>query len=52
MPAAGREDIVDVLLRVSEMACALPRLSEMDTNPLLADGLGVISLNARVVINP
>ena len=40
MPAAGREDIVDVLLRVSEMACALPRLSEMDTNPLLADGLG------------
>ena len=34
------------------MACALPRLSEMDTNPLLADGLGVIGLNARVVINP
>ena len=52
IPAARREDIVDVLLRVSEMACALPWLSEMDINPLLADDQGVIGLDARVVINP
>ena len=28
----------DVLLRVSRMACDLPELSELDINPLLADG--------------
>jgi len=52
IPAASRESIIDVLLKVSEMACALPWLAEMDINPLLADNEGAIALDARVVIDP
>ncbi len=52
IPAAQMQAIVDVLLRVSEMACALPWLAEMDINPLLADESGCTALDARVVIDP
>ncbi len=40
----------EVLLRVSEMACELPTLLEMDINPLLAGADGVIALDARIVV--
>ena len=52
IPAADRAAIVDVLLKVSEMVCALPWLMEMDINPLSADADGVVALDARVVIDP
>ena len=51
IPAAGMEAILDTLLRVSEMVCALPWIAEMDINPLLADESGCIALDARVVID-
>ena len=40
-----------VLLRVSEMVCALPQLREMDINPLIAlpRGQGVVALDAVFV---
>ena len=51
IPAANREVIIDVLVRVSDMVCALPWLEQMDINPLTVDGAGAIALDARVVID-
>ena len=51
MPAVDMEALIDALLRVSELACELPCLAELDINPLLADENGVIALDARVVID-
>jgi len=51
MPAVDLERLVDVLVRVSELACELPCLRELDINPLLADERGVIALDARVVVD-
>lgn len=39
-----------VLLRVSEMVCALPQLREMDINPLIVDESGAIAVDARMVV--
>ena len=50
-PAAHMAALEDTLLRVSEMACELPWLSEMDINPLLIDANGVLALDARVVVH-
>jgi acetyltransferase len=36
---------------VSELACELPCLRELDINPLLADEQGVIALDARLVVD-
>jgi len=39
-----------VLLRVSEMVCELPALTEMDINPLIVDEHGALAADARIVI--
>ena len=52
LPAAALDVIEDVLLRVSEMACELPWLKELDINPLLADENGVTAVDARIVVGP
>jgi len=39
------------LLRLSEMACELPWIRELDINPLLADAHGVVAIDARVVVS-
>jgi acetyltransferase len=51
VPAANREALIDVLLRVSDLVCALPWVAEMDINPLLLDPGGAIALDARVVVD-
>jgi acetyltransferase len=40
--------LIDALLRVSQMACDLAEVAELDINPLLADAQGVIALDARI----
>ena len=40
--------LADAVLRVSQMACDLAELSELDINPLLADADGVLALDARI----
>ncbi|EIF33969.1 acyl-CoA synthetase (NDP forming) [Burkholderia sp. Ch1-1] len=50
-PAVRSEAIEHVLLRVSEMVCALPQLREMDINPLIVDEAGALAVDARVVID-
>lgn len=50
-PPARREAIEQMLLRVSEMVCALPQLREMDINPLIVDEHGALAVDARIVID-
>jgi acetyltransferase len=50
--AIDRAALESALLRLSEMACELPWLRELDINPLLADQHGVIAVDARVVVAP
>jgi acetyltransferase len=47
-PPVNRAALVGVMLKVSQMACDLPALAELDINPLLADAEGVLALDARV----
>lgn len=47
-PAVNRPALMDAVLRVSQLACDLPELAEMDINPLLADANGVLALDARI----
>ena len=47
-PAANREAIADVLVRLSALLVAHPEIQELDINPLLADAAGVIALDARI----
>jgi acetyltransferase len=50
-PAVKLEAIEQVLLRVSEMVCALPQLREMDINPIIVDEDGAVAVDARIVID-
>ncbi|MGD9774782.1 GNAT family N-acetyltransferase [Diaphorobacter sp.] len=49
--AVDMEALESVLLRVSELVCALPQLREMDINPLIVDEHGAIAVDARIVIH-
>ena len=44
------EALEQVLLRISEMVCALPQLREMDINPLIVDETGAVAVDARMVV--
>ena len=52
VPAIDDDAVIDVLQRVSMMACLLPWIEEMDLNPVLAHPKGATVVDARVVINP
>ncbi|RME63265.1 MAG: GNAT family N-acetyltransferase, partial [Alphaproteobacteria bacterium] len=49
-PGADMAAIVATLRRLSQMACDIAELAEVDINPLLADAQGVLALDARVVL--
>jgi acetyltransferase len=48
MPAIDNEKLIDVLVCVSNMACELPWIQEMDINPLLVDETGAMAVDARI----
>jgi acetyltransferase len=48
--AVDMEALEQVLLRVSEMACELPQLREMDINPIIVDESGAVAVDARIVV--
>jgi len=50
--AVDFESLERILLRVSEMACALPELEAIDINPIMVDAEGAIAVDARVVLRP
>jgi len=47
MPAVDLEKLIDILVCVSNMACELPWIQEMDINPLLIDEKGAVAVDAR-----
>nr|WP_314858958.1 bifunctional acetate--CoA ligase family protein/GNAT family N-acetyltransferase [uncultured Undibacterium sp.] len=47
----NREALEQILLRVSEMVCALPQLREMDINPVIVDEEGALVVDARIVVD-
>ena len=51
MPAVDIDQLIDVLLAVSGMACELPWLQEMDINPLIMDETGAVAVDARIVVD-
>lgn len=52
LPEVDLAALVDTLCRVSEIACELPEVMELDINPLLVDEDGVIAVDARIVVGP
>src|SRR5690606_30060178 len=48
--SADLDAVVRALLALSDMACDLAEIVELDINPLLADQNGVLALDARVVV--
>jgi acetyltransferase len=52
IPGVDTDSILDALLRVSELACALPWVVDMEINPFIADESGCIAVDARVTIDP
>ena len=51
MPPVDVDQLVDVLLAVSSMACELPWIQEMDINPLIMDDKGIVAVDARLVVD-
>jgi acetyltransferase len=51
-PHANIEAILEVLIRLGELAADHPEIRELDINPLLADAAGVVALDARLRIGP
>ncbi len=50
-PAADIASLERLLLRVSEMVCALPQLRQMDINPVIVDEHGAVAVDARIVVD-
>ncbi|TCS39265.1 acetyltransferase [Paucimonas lemoignei] len=50
-PAADREALERILMRVSEMVCEFPQLREMDINPVIVDQNGALVVDARIVVD-
>lgn len=51
MPAIDATALEQVLLRISEMVCELPEISEMDINPLIVDEKGLAAVDARIAVD-
>ncbi len=47
-PGVDQQAVLDTLLKVSQLACDLSPIAELDINPLLADADGVLALDARI----
>lgn len=52
MPGVDKEAIVDLLLRVSEISLAYPRILSFDFNPVLGLSRGCVVVDARAQIGP
>jgi acetyltransferase len=51
-PPANIEAVIEVLIRLGQLAADHPEIRELDINPLLADAAGVVALDARLRVTP
>ena len=51
LPAANLDALEQVLCGISEMVCELPRIDEIDINPLTVDETGAIALDVRITLD-
>ena len=51
MPAVDMNALELVLLRISEMVCELPWITEMEINPLIVDENGVVAVDASIIVD-
>ena len=51
MPAVHMEALQSVLLRVSEMVCEMPWITELSINPLIVDENGAVAVDAHIFID-
>ena len=51
-PPADLAAIAETLTRLSQLVVDCPAVKELDINPLLADEIGIIALDARIRIEP
>ncbi|AJG19368.1 bifunctional acetate--CoA ligase family protein/GNAT family N-acetyltransferase [Cupriavidus basilensis] len=47
-PPIRHDALYQVLIQLSQLLCDLPEITELDINPLLADGAGVLALDTRI----
>jgi acetyltransferase len=50
VPAVKQDSVATVLVKLSQMAADIPEIRELDLNPLLADEMGVLTVDARVAV--
>lgn len=50
VPAASRDAIIDILLRISDLLCELPWIKEIDLNPVIVDEDSALVVDARMVV--
>jgi len=51
-PPAKIEAVTEMLIRLGQLAADHPEIRELDINPLLADAVGIIALDARLRVAP
>jgi acetyltransferase len=51
-PPAALDAIALALVGLSQLACDFDSVAELDINPLLADGKGIVALDARIRLEP
>ena len=51
-PPADIEALIEVLVRLGQLAADHPEIRELDLNPLLADAAGVVAVDARLRVAP
>lgn len=51
-PPAALDEITRILVRLSQLACDLDAVTDVDLNPLVADANGVVAVDARIRIDP
>jgi len=47
----NEDDLVEILIRLSDFIDQHPEIEEMDINPLFATASGIIAADARMVLN-
>jgi acetyltransferase len=52
LPPANLPPLLMVLQHVSEIACELPEIEEMDINPVMLDENDIIAVDARISVRP